>query len=294
VQTGTVEDLGVLRLAAPPTQIKGTHTAQLQVTLHAQDGRQLASNTLDILVLSQEARQATLSDEITVMMYHERSRHIEDKITIAAPDKADPASAESLTTSDQVQDSISVTLSQSIRSLGYRVNADLIADTRLLVTDYPNAAMLQWIRDGGDMLYLSSSAASPFFWRQGRGGIYSGDWITSFSWLRPGIYPRLEVVNPLSMPFMHIMPTGTIVGLPVEDASVQQDFLAGQIAGWLNHPAIHTVQFRYGRGRVIMTTFSLHDALLSRSPDPVGVAMFHDLIEHLASDKCQPVLTANY
>jgi hypothetical protein len=96
------------------------------------------------------------------------------------------------------------------------------------------------------------------------------------------------------MPFMGVMPTGVILGLPVEDTNVQQDFLAGQIAGWLHHPAIHTVQFRYGKGRVIMTTFALYDTLASDTPNPVGVAMFHDLIDHLVSDACKPVLTANY
>jgi hypothetical protein len=39
-----------------------------------------------------------------------------------------------------------------------------------------------------------------------------------------------------------------------------------------------------------MTTFGLDSAL----DDPVGVAMFHDLIDQLHSDACRPVLTASY
>lgn len=124
----------------------------------------------------------------------------------------------------------------------------------------------------------------------GRGGAYSGSWITSFSWLRPDVHRRLGAHNPLSLPFLPVMPHGTILGLPLEDRAVQGDFLAGMISGWVRHPAVHTVQFRYGRGRVVMTTFALDSAL----DDPVGVALFHDLIDHLHSDVCQPILTASY
>ncbi len=144
------------------------------------------------------------------------------------------------------------------------------------------------------MLYLSRGAG-PFFWRQGRGGVYSGSWITSYNWLRPEIHKRLSAVsNPLGMPFMHSAPTGVIVGLPVDQADVQGDFLAGQLTGWAHHPAMHTVQFRYGRGRVIMTTYPLVELLTMPSADPVAVALFHDLVDHLASEACQPTLTANY
>jgi hypothetical protein len=83
------------------------------------------------------------------------------------------------------------------------------------------------------------------------------------------------------------MPLATILGLPVEDRARQSDFLAGMVSGWVGHPAVHTLQFRYGLGRVIMTTFQL-DQCLPR--DPVAVAMLHDLVEHLTSDACRPTL----
>jgi hypothetical protein len=115
--------------------------------------------------------------------------------------------------------------------------------------------------------------------------------MSSFSWLRPGIYQRLQVDNPLTLPFKDVMPQGVILGLPANDPAVQQDFLAGQISGWLRHPALHTVQFRYGSGRVIMTTYPLKETV---SYHPVAVAMLHDLVDHLKSDQCQPMLKANY
>jgi hypothetical protein len=87
------------------------------------------------------------------------------------------------------------------------------------------------------------------------------------------------------------MPEHVILGLPVEDRSVQADFLAGQVSGWVGQPAVHTVQFRYGKGIVLMTTFSLASAL---SSDPIAIAMLNDLLDHLASERCDPRLRANY
>ena len=97
--------------------------------------------------------------------------------------------------------------------------------------------------------------------------------------------------NPLGLPYNRVMPTATILGLPVDDPAVQPDFLAGMVSGWVGHPAVHTVRFRYGEGIVLMTTFRLAGWL---GTDPVATAMFHDLLDHLASDECDPTLRANY
>ena len=95
----------------------------------------------------------------------------------------------------------------------------------------------------------------------------------------------------MGLPFMQVIPRRTILGLPVEEKAFQDDFLAGQVSGWVGHPAIHSVQFRYGKGKVIMTTFNLAESL---GYDPVAAAMLHDLVDHLGSDACEPKLKANY
>ena len=51
------------------------------------------------------------------------------------------------------------------------------------------------------------------------------------------------------------------LGIPAEDPTVQPDLLAGMVSGWVGHPSVHTAQFRYGRGRVVMTTFALEEGL---------------------------------
>src|SRR5207248_456127 len=105
------------------------------------------------------------------------------------------------------------------------------------------------------------------------------------------VHTRLRAANPLGLPYMQVMPERTILGLPVEDPAVQGDFLAGQVSGWVGHPAVHTVRFRYGKGKVIMTTFKLATAL---GDDPVATAMLHDLVDHLASEACDPLLRPNH
>jgi hypothetical protein len=175
------------------------------------------------------------------------------------------------------------TLRGALRQLGYRVSDRITAQTNLIVTNFPSEPILNWVQEGGDLLYISKGP-NAFLWVHGR----SGYWVTEYSWLRPGIYRRLNnVPNPLTLPFRAIVPLRTIFGLPMEHADVQGDYLAGQIAGWVHQSGVHTVQFRYGRGRVIMTTFDLEDNLPN---DPVAVAMLHDLIDHLKSDACQPTL----
>ncbi len=183
-----------------------------------------------------------------------------------------------------------ISLERSLRKLGYRTASAPTAETSVAVTTQTTPELLAWVRAGGKLLYLDQGT-SPFFWTQGRGGAYSGNWLTSFSWIRPGAHPRLPAANPLGLSFRHAMPTHTILGLPLEDPAIQPDVLAGQVSGWINHPAAHTVRFRCGQGRVVMTTFNLAPALPG---DPVAVAMLHDLLEHLASDECQPKLAANF
>ena len=176
-------------------------------------------------------------------------------------------------------------LADDLAELGYQAYSG--DDAQLFIADKVDADILDWVAQGGDLLFLSEKQ-NPFIYQQGRGGAYSGNWMTSFSWLRPGVYQRLQVTSPLSLPFEGITPQSVFVGLPLTDPAYQRDFLAGQITGWVGHPALHTVQFRYGRGRVIMTSYRLKDNLAQH---PAAVAMLHDLIDYLASDACAPALT---
>lgn len=290
LERGTVAVLGTVAGALPP--VDAPRLVPVQFALERAAGPPLAQNQLDLLVLPAAARQPGFTGPLAVLTRPQPfppagvdTPALPPETPLVPPPAADRAPPDE----EDAPRREPVGLERALRGLGYRTTAEVTAATQVAVTTHPTAALLQWVRAGGDLLFLAQGP-SPFFWVGGRGGAYSGSWITSFSWLRPGVYRRLGAHNPLSLPFLPVMPHGTILGLPLEDRAVQGDFLAGMISGWVRHPAVHTVQFRYGRGRVVMTTFALDSAL----DDPVGVALFHDLIDHLHSDACRPVLTSSY
>jgi hypothetical protein len=236
----TVQTLAEIGL--PPAPAGQTGIQPIEMKLISDRGEIAACNQRDVLILPSAARQATFSGEVAVTEAERQFR-------------------------------------QQLKNTGYHLARRWQA-ADVMITTQPDAALLSWLADGGRALFIVT-AGSPFYWAQSRGGAYSGNWLTCWSWLRAQAHRRLSLsaLSPLKLPFMAVMPTRTITGLPVEDEQVQSDFLAGQISGWLNHPAIHTVQFRYGKGQVIMTTFNLVKPFGS---DPVATAMLHDLVDQLA------------
>jgi hypothetical protein len=295
---GVARVLGTLSFQLP--HVEQSKTVQFQFTLHTPSGQELARNTLDVLVLPAAGRNPHYRQPVAVIAHRPSGGLGTESLsepdtalgtTMTAPPDAIPH--------DTLEDESAVDgiptrgLQHTLQALGYRTTRRLTADIKVAVTNYPTADLLHWVRAGGDLLVINNQGTSPFFWTQGRGGAYSGSWISSFSWMRPEIHKRFAVVNPLSMPYQRVMPTRTILGLPVGDAAFHGDLLAGMVCGWVRHPTVHTVQFRYGQGRVIMTTFALEEAL-ALADDAVAVALLHDLIDHLHSDACRPVLAANY
>ena len=67
---------------------------------------------------------------------------------------------------------------------------------KLTIADTMTAYLLKWIADGGDALYLVDGN-NPFLMSSGRGGAYSGNWMSSFSWIRPGVFVEGPVQTPV-------------------------------------------------------------------------------------------------
>jgi hypothetical protein len=285
VRRGDVRDLGRVRWR--PAKTAAAALAELELSVETDGGSTLARNTASVLVLPAEARRAAFSGEVAAVLRPMKTNEQIEAWSVVAPNVAQTPEVEPLVDEwDRLQ-----SMGELMRGSGYTVTRTISSATQLVISDHATPDVLEWARAGGDLLYLANNAGSPFFWTAGRGGNYGGRWITSWSWLRPGVYRRVQVSNPLTLPFMDMMPRSVLVGLPITDSAVQQDFLAGQIAGWVRHPALHTVQFRYGRGRVIMTTYPLRETLHFH---PLALAMLHDLVDHLTSEACQPTLQANY
>jgi hypothetical protein len=287
LERGQTRSLGKWTWRLPT--VEQSRKVDVQLSVRDANGNELAHNGTDLVVYPSTQRHARLKDPIAVIA--KGNAHIDAGLPVLEQ-QADlmPAATLSPIQEQTMADGAFDPLARSLQGLGYNVAANLSPDVSVAVSNYPTAELLDWVREGGDLLLLTSGP-SPFFWVQSRGGAYSGSWLTSYSWVRPNIHKRLHVQNPLGLPFRHIMPEGTLLGLPVEDPAMQGDFLAGMVSGWVGHPAVHTVQFRYGKGRVVMTTFRLEAGL---GWDPVATTMFHDLLDHLLSDACQPALKANY
>ncbi len=282
IARGEVCKLGTANWSLPRVEAAKT----IALSLRAENGATLTHNEIEFLLLPSSQRRASYLAPIAVITRPEKSGGSMTIAPVTASTDAQPDNTLPL----EIGEGRGRRFRQIMEAVGYRTTESLSAETRVLVTNHPTLDILKWVREGGDLLFMSStSKGSPFFWRQGRGGTYAGNWATSFSWLRPGIGRCLPVSNPLTLPFIDIMPEHVILGLPTDNATCQQDFLAGQISGWVRQPALHTVQFRYGRGRVIMTTYRIMETI---SYHPIAVALLNDLIEHLVSEACQPVLRA--
>ncbi len=285
-ERGETQGIGAHRWSFQQTD--ELQTILLQAQIAEADETILTQQETPIVVLPASFRYASYTEPIAVITsqaYRTSDLHLDDLPTPTAESGVvsgiDPVKDDS--------DANTLTLDMTLPKLGYKVTKRLSDSARLLITDYTTVEILEWVQAGGDMLLLSSGN-NPFFWQHSRGGVWGGSWISTFSWLRSGVYSRLNnVSNPLSLPFIGVMPLSTLLGLPVYDSVYHRDFLAGQIGGWVHHPAIHTVQFRYGHGRVILTTFKIEENLPSH---PIAVAMLHDLVDYLTSDACQPNLTA--
>ena len=267
--------------------VEQSRKAGLQLSVRDGKDNELARNSIDLVVYPSAQRGAQVRDAIAVIAkgntHSDAGLPLLDQQPVSVQ-AATPAAMPTGAEEHMPSDGASQPLARSLRELGYNIAPGLSPKVSLAVTNYPTPDLLDWVREGGDLLFMAYGP-SPFFWVQPRSGAYSGSWLTSYSWVRPNIHKRLHVENPLGLPFRDIMPDGTLLGLPVEDPAMQGDFLAGMVSGWVGHPAVHTVQFRYGKGRVIMTTFRLETGL---GQDPVATAMLHDLIDHLHSDACQP------
>lgn len=243
--------MGSIRI--PMARVQSAQLLSLKLTLIDQTNSEITHKKADLLVLPSQAAQARYTGKVVIQTWAGSEAAI-------------------------------------VRQLNYDVDTRLSKYTDLLITNCPDAKALKWVWEGGKMLFISEDDQSVF-WPRGHGNLADGNWIKSISWLRPDVHPHLKIDNPLNLPLRRVMPTGSIMGLNSEEVFDTGDYLAGQVSGWVQRPVIHTVQFRYGKGRVVMTTYALFESMRLGDVDPVGVVMFNDLIDYLGSERCQPKLS---
>src|SRR5205823_1281462 len=92
-------------------------------------------------------------------------------------------------------------------------------------------------------------------------------------------------------PFYTVMPRNVLIGVTPDE---RQDIIAGAYGSFFRSSPVdstgqhHTtevtgtiVQFRYGKGKMVICTF---DLLKTLSEDPVATVMFKDLVEYAGGD----------
>ena len=112
-----------------------------------------------------------------------------------------------------------------------------------------------------------------------------GNWVSNFPWLHveSPAFRGVGLSRVTGFEAASATPRALIAG--VAPAAWQQgDVLSGMFFGWLNENHATTVQYRLGKGRVILTTFDLSQY----GRDPFATDLLHSLLEYVKSDKCAP------
>ena len=110
-------------------------------------------------------------------------------------------------------------------------------------------------------------------------GDLSGNWISNFSWIRKDKSPFKKVGFGTLTGFETEVstPEAVVVGVPPHDF---QDVLAGEFYGWIHSNVGTLVQARYGKGRLLICTFSLNTAY---GTDPYATYLLDGLVNYAAS-----------
>ncbi|MDQ4074836.1 MAG: glycoside hydrolase family 2, partial [Chloroflexota bacterium] len=244
LRPGTARTVGALRLRAP--EVDAPTREQLMFRLDGGENERLASNYLPLTFYPQRKLPPVSNAHLWV---------------------ANPVLAEWLAT------------------LGYHLTANpRVADA--IVVDKVDYAHADYIREGGHLLLLAHSEGAisgGFFDVQvelRKGTPWSGDWASSFAWLRrEGPFARFPGGPLLDYSFSPVMPDHVLVGLwtGLGPWDFESGVYAGLFVGWIHNLAALVATRQYGAGRAVLSTFRINPNLLGR--DPVTTLLLDALIE---------------
>jgi hypothetical protein len=179
-------------------------------------------------------------------------------------------------------------ISERVAGLGHRLVDQASAD--LVVASEVSGHVASHIEAGGNALILvRSRSAIPAATRlarpvaiRGRSlpdpaaadrrSPWNGDWVTSWSWLLPGVIPDLPVRNPLDFAYREVLPDHVLDGY--DPQRHRDEVIAGMFAGWVRAPAALVWRFPQGSGQLTLTTFRV-----APERGPVATALLDGLIQ---------------
>ncbi|HKT10921.1 MAG TPA: glycoside hydrolase family 2 TIM barrel-domain containing protein [Terriglobia bacterium] len=107
----------------------------------------------------------------------------------------------------------------------------------------------------------------------------SGNWISNFAWVRKGSGPFGKIGFDTLPGFETeaVTPEAVVMGIPPGEF---QDVLAGEFYGWIHSSVGTLVQARYGKGRLLICTYSLNTPY---DTDPYATYFMDTLVSYAAS-----------
>jgi len=271
----------LIEVSFPIPDVETAREMRIEAIVHNAAGQQLACNYWTFMAYPAAARWATPNSTFYLLTPAGVATSGERRLTPANPLSGIGGD---MPPADRA---LQGGLAARLHNLGYGFWDRLSADTPLAVATSLEPDLLAWVRDGGTLLFIANSLSgrpSPFLWVQGRTVQYSGDWITNFSWIAPQVCRRTMPQNPLGFAFKDVMAKNIILGFdPMyqrpenADGAAWHDVLAGSVEGWIRAPAGYLAHVPYGAGQVVMTTFDLTGTV---NVEPVGTALFHDLVDY--------------
>ena len=107
----------------------------------------------------------------------------------------------------------------------------------------------------------------------------SGNWISNFAWVRKGVAPFSKIGFETLTGFETegSTPEAVVAGIPPQEF---KDVLAGEFYGWIHSNVGTLVQARYGKGRLLICTFSVNTPY---GTDPYATYLMDALVNYAAS-----------
>jgi hypothetical protein len=243
IEAPDVLDLGRVEIELP--QMDESSLRRISLDLRSSDGRLISHNHHDIAI------------------HAKRGRPVHARELVWSPDED---------------------IRERFRALGYTM-ARAFEESTLIVARTHNKAIADHVRAGAKLLLLPETDMSlyPFFphWQavkvQARHGtLWSGDWASSFAWLRrSGHFARFPSGPLLDETMDRVLPDYVISGCNLLD--FQARVFAGLVVGWIHKPVALGVERSYGRGRLVASTLRiLRDAPLA---DPTATLLTDALVE---------------
>ena len=179
------------------------------------------------------------------------------------------------------------TLQERLTTLGHVLTG--LNDADLLVTSEMTPSAVRYASAGGRVLVLVRSRSAigrdlelerPLAvhprWLSDDSGTdprnpWKGDWISTYMWILPGLFPTLPERNPLDFAYEEVAPDHVLLGY--DPVSHREEVVAGMFAGWLHAPAALIWTFPQGKGRVTATTFKV-----APEAGPVATALLEALV----------------